>query len=142
MVFTEGEVLKIDDPASPINAPFTALNQQTGARTARPFSIVDEVYTFNEQSFSRERVHVLTSIDYAKMPAEIKAQEPAPQRTDHDYALSYIQREGQGRVFVLILGHDESVYKLTPMLAHVLAGVQYALGDLQADDTPSGPSPH
>jgi hypothetical protein len=114
----------------------------SGVRTARPLSIVDEVYTFNETSWVRGHAHVLTSIDYAKMPAEIKAQEPAPQRTDHDYALSYIQREGQGRVFVLVLGHDESIYKLPPMLAHLVAGVQYALGDLQADDSPSGPSPH
>jgi hypothetical protein len=36
-----------------------------------------------------------------------------------------------------VLGHDESIYKLTPMLAHILAGVQYALGDLPADDSPS-----
>ena len=132
-------VVKIDDPASPINAPFTSLNQQTGARTARPFAISDEVYTFNEQSFSRSRVHVLTSIDYAKMPAEVKAVEPEPQRTDHDYALSYIQKEGKGRVFVLVLGHDESIYKQTPILMHLLAGVQYAIGDLQADDSPSTP---
>jgi type 1 glutamine amidotransferase len=130
--------VKIEDPASPINAPFIAVNPQTGVRAARPFSIVDEIYTFNETSWSRDNAHVLTSLDYSKMPAEIKAQEPAPQRTDHDYALSYIRREGNGRVFVEVLGHDESIYKLTPMLAHVLAGVQYALGDLQADDTPTG----
>jgi len=119
--------VKLDDPASPINAPF----KQHG------FSIADEVYTFNQDSFSRSRVHVLASIDYDKMPAEIKAKEPVPQRTDHDYALSYIHREGQGRVFVTVLGHDESIYKLTPMLAHILAGVQYAIGDLAADDSPS-----
>jgi uncharacterized protein len=132
--------VRIDDPASPINAPFTSLNAQTGARLPRPFSIADEVYTFNEASWSRERAHVLTSIDYTKMPAEVKAQEPAPQRTDHDYALSYIQREGQGRVFVSVLGHDESIYKSTPMLAHILAGMQYVLGDLEADDRPSAPA--
>ena len=86
----------------------------------------------------RSRAHILTSIDYAKMPAEVKALEPAPQRTDHDYALSYLVKEGQGRVFVEVLGHDESIYKQTPMLAHILAGMQYALGDLQADDSPSG----
>jgi uncharacterized protein len=129
--------VKIDDPESPVNAPFTSLNKQTGVRLPRPFSVVDEVYTFNEASWSRERAHVLTSIDYAKMPAEIKAQEPAPLRADHDYALSYIQREGKGRVFVQVLGHDESIYKLPSMLAHILAGVQYALGDLEADDSPS-----
>ena len=89
----------------------------------------------------RSRARILTSIDYAKMPAEVKAQEPAPQRTDHDYALSYIVREGQGRVFVEVLGHDESIYKQTPMLAHILAGMQYALGDLEADDSPSAAAP-
>jgi type 1 glutamine amidotransferase len=129
--------VKIDDPDNPVNASFTSLNKQTGVRLPRPFSIVDEVYTFNESSFSRDRVHVLTSIDYAKMPAEVKAQEPAPQRTDHDYALSYIQREGKGRVFVEVLGHDESIYKMPSILAHILAGMQYALGDLQADDSPT-----
>jgi type 1 glutamine amidotransferase len=71
------------------------------------------------------------------MPAEVKALEPAPQRTDKDYALSYLVKEGQGRVFVEVLGHDESIFKMTPMLGHILAGVQYALGDLEADDTPS-----
>jgi hypothetical protein len=128
--------VKVEDPNHPLNAPFTSVNQ-SGARFARPFSIVDEIYTFNETSYVRSRARILTSVDYAKMPAEVKAQEPAPQRTDHDYALSYILKEGQGRVFVEVLGHDESIYKQTPILAHLLAGMQYVLGDLEADDTPS-----
>jgi hypothetical protein len=130
----------IDDPANPVNAPFTSLNATTGVRLPRPFSVVDEVYTFNDASWSRARAHVLTSIDYTKMPAEVKAQEPAPQRADHDYALSYLQREGKGRIFVEVLGHDESIYKMPSMLAHILAGVQYALGDLEADDSPTNPA--
>lgn len=132
--------VKVEDAASPINAAFTTVNAQTGARTARSFAIADEIYTFNQDSWVRGNVHVLTSVDYDKMPAEVKAQEPAPQRTDRDYALSYIHREGAGRVFVQVLGHDESIYKMTPMLAHILAGMQYVLGDLQADDTPQGPT--
>jgi uncharacterized protein len=129
--------VKIEDLDNPINAAFTSLNATTRVRMPRAFSVVDEVYTFNEASWSRARAHVLTSIDYSKMPAEVKAQEPAPQRADHDYALSYIQREGKGRVFVELLGHDESIYKMPAMLAHILAGMQYVLGDLQADDSPS-----
>ncbi len=132
--------VKIEDPDNPVNAAFTSLNATTGVRMPRSFSVVDEVYTFNEASWSRARAHVLTSIDYSKMPAEVKAQEPAPQRIDHDYALSYIQREGKGRVFVEVLGHDESIYKMPSMLAHMLAGMQYVIGDLQADDSPSIPS--
>ena len=128
--------VKVEDPNHPLNAPFTSVNQ-SGARIVRPFSVVDEVYTFNETSYVRSRARILTSVDYAKMPAEVKAQEPAPQRTDHDYALSYILKEGQGRVFVEVLGHDESIYKMTPILGHILAGMQYVLGDLEADDTPS-----
>jgi type 1 glutamine amidotransferase len=118
--------VKIDDPKSPINAPFKG----------QPFDIVDEIYTYNQDSFSRENVHVLTSIDYSKMSPEVRAQESNP-RTDQDYALSWIRREGKGRVFYEALGHHESIYAKRPILEHVLAGMQYVLGDLKADDSPS-----
>src|ERR1039458_697940 len=65
-----------------------------------------------------------------------KAKEDYP-RADHDYGLSWIRREGKGRVFYEAHGHSERVYAIKPMLEHVLAGVQYALGDLKADDSPS-----
>ena len=120
--------VKVDDPHSPLTAMFPP----------RGFEMVDETYTFAQDSFSRRRVHVLTSIDYAKMSAEDKAKEPAAtRRTDGDYALSYIQRVGGGRVFYEAHGHDEKVYFLRPFAAHMLAGIQYALGDLKADDSPS-----
>jgi type 1 glutamine amidotransferase len=120
--------VKIDDPHSPLNVMFPA----------RGFEIVDETYTFAQDSFSRKRVHVLTSVNYAKMNAVDKAKEPADnRRTDGDYALSYIQRVGSGRVFYEGHGHDERVYFLRPFVAHMLAGIQYALGDLEADDSPS-----
>ena len=120
--------VKIDDPNSPLNAMFPP----------RGYEIVDETYTFAQDSFSRKRVHVLTSVNYAKMSAEDKAKEPAAtRRTDGDYALSYIQRVGNGRVFYEAHGHDEKVYFSRPFVAHMLAGIQYALGDLKADDSPS-----
>ncbi len=41
-------------------------------------------------------------------------------------------------MFYEALGHHESIYYNNPdMLAHILAGMQYALGDLKADDSPS-----
>ncbi len=120
--------VKVDDPKSPLTAMFPS----------HGFEVVDETYTFAQDSFSRKRVHVLTSINYAKMSAEDKAKEPAAtKRTDGDYALSYIQRVGNGRVFYEAHGHDEKVYFSRPFIAHMLAGIQYALGDLQADDSPS-----
>jgi type 1 glutamine amidotransferase len=120
--------VKIDDPNSPLTSMFPAGG----------YEIVDETYTFAQDSFSRKRVHVLTSINYKKMSAEDKVKEPAAtRRTDGDYALSYIQRAGNGRVFYEAHGHDEKVYFSRPFVAHMLAGIQYAIGDLKADDSPS-----
>jgi len=117
--------VKIDDPKSPLTAMFKG----------RELEIRDETYTYNQESFSRDNVHVLTSIDYAKMSDEDKATETNP-RSDHDYALSWIRREGKGRLFYEAHGHHERIYAMKPMLEHILAGIQYALGDLKADDTP------
>jgi type 1 glutamine amidotransferase len=123
--------VKIDDPKSPLTAMFHG----------QEYQIHDETYTFAQDSFSRQNVHVLTSIDYSKMSDADKAKEPAAtRRTDGDYALSYIHREGKGRVFYEAHGHSETVYATQPFLEHMLAGIQYALGDLKADDSPSVPS--
>ncbi len=127
-VYPQLITVKIDDTKSPLTTMFHG----------EEYQIHDETYTFEQESFSRRNVHVLTSIDYAKMSDEDKAKEPAAtKRTDGDYALSYIHREGKGRVFYEAHGHSETVYAMPNFLAHMLAGIQYALGDLKADDSPS-----
>ena len=118
---------KIDEPSHPLNAPFKGLTD---------FQVIDETYTFGRDTYSRQNLRVLTSVDYAKMSAEDKAKEQNP-RADGDYALSWIRREGKGRVFYEAHGHDEKVYAMKPILEHVMLGIQYVLGDLPADDSPS-----
>jgi type 1 glutamine amidotransferase len=118
-------VYKIDDPDSPLTAMFR-----------EGFEVNDETYTFGIRSWSRENLRVLTSVDYAKMSDADKLKEDYP-REDHDYGLSWIRREGKGRVFYSAHGHSERVYALRPMLEHLLAGTQYALGDLKVNDRPS-----
>jgi type 1 glutamine amidotransferase len=117
---------KIDDPKSPLTTMFK------GA----PLVVHDETYTFGTETYSRENLHILTSIDYSKMSDADKAKEDWP-RPDHDYALSWIKRDGNGRVFYMAHGHHERNYAVKPLLEHLLAGMQYALGDLKADDSPS-----
>jgi len=119
---------KIDEPGHPLNAPFKGLKE--------PLLIADETYTFGRETYSRKNLRVLTSVDYDKMSAEDKAKEQFP-RDDGDYALSWIKRDGKGRVFYMAHGHNESVYAVTPLLEHLLYGMQYALGDLEADDRPT-----
>ena len=119
--------VKVDEPDHPLNAPF---------KGQPPLVVVDETYTYGRDTYSRTNLRVLTSIDYSTMSAEDKAKEQYP-RPDGDYALSWIRREGKGRVFYEAHGHNEKVYAIRPLLAHVLAGMQYVLGDLEADDSPS-----
>jgi type 1 glutamine amidotransferase len=118
--------VKIDDKSS-------ALTKMFGGQD---FDVNDETYTFSINSFSRKNVHVLTSINYDKMSFMDKLKESNP-RPDHDFGLSWIKKDGQGRVFYMALGHNERIYAMKPMLEHMLAGMQYALGDLKADDSPS-----
>jgi type 1 glutamine amidotransferase len=126
-VFPQQITVKIDDPKSPLTQMFHG-----------EFTVHDEIYTFMQDSFSRKRVHVLTSVDYSKMNDADKAKEPAAtKRTDGDYGLSWIRHEGKGRVFYEALGHSEHIYAMTPIMEHLLAGIQYALGDLPANDSPS-----
>ena len=121
-------VYKIDDPESVLTEMFRG-----------GFEINDETYTFGIKSWSRGNLHVLTSIDYSKMSEADKLKEEYP-RADHDYGLSWVRREGKGRVFYAAHGHGERVYSIKPMLEHLLAGIQYALGDLKANDAPSASS--
>jgi type 1 glutamine amidotransferase len=127
-VYPQEVTVKIDDPKNPINAGFGG----------QPFVIHDEIYTFAQDSFSRKNVHVLTSVNYSRMSDADKAQEPAAtRRTDGDYALSWIHRDGKGRVFYEVLGHSEHVMAMPAILQQMAAGIQYAAGDLIVDDRPS-----
>jgi uncharacterized protein len=120
--------VKIDDKKSPLTQMFHG----------QEFVIHDETYTMAQDSYSLKNVHELTSIDYSKMSQEDKDKEPAAsRRTDGDYGLSWIRREGKGRVFIEVLGHDEHMYEMPVYLEHLLAGTQYALGDLRANDAPT-----
>jgi len=121
--------LKIDDPKSPLTAAFGG----------QPFSVHDEIYTYSQDDANnRKNLHVLYSVDYSKMDQADKNVEPANgKRTDGDYMLSWIRKEGQGRVFVQALGHNEHIWSNEKILKAFTAGVQYAAGDLAADDSPS-----
>ena len=57
-------------------------------------------------------------------------------RDDNDYPVAWIRQHGKGRVFYTSLGHSPDSFWDPRVLAMFLAGVQYALGDLQADATP------
>jgi type 1 glutamine amidotransferase len=82
---------------------------------------------------SRGAAGVLSVVLEKQTPIAVKGQK----RADKDHAVSWIKGYGEGRGGYCSLGHNNAVYWNRAVAAHYLAGIQYALGDLTADDTPS-----
>jgi type 1 glutamine amidotransferase len=123
-------VVKNDDPKHPLNAAFKG----------EGFPFRDEMYVFGPkpqggapQPYSREKLRVLLSID---MAASTKLPNKGP-RPDQDYAISWVKPYGEGRVFYCSFGHDDRIYFTPEVVQHFQDGVQFLLGDLKADTSPS-----
>lgn len=101
----------------------------------REYSFLEEIYQFREEPYSRDRLRVLLNLDPEKSDKPKK--EGAIKRKDNDFAVCWVQQFGEGRVFYTSLGHREDIYMNPVMLSHYLAGIQFAVGDLKADTTPS-----
>ena len=98
----------------------------------KDFDIQDEIYQFKDAPYSREKLRVLLHLDPTRSD-EVKGLK----REDNDYAVAWVQSVGKGRVFYSSLGHNDHIYSNPLMLKHYLAGIQFAMGDLDADTTPS-----
>ena len=121
--------LRNDDPDHPVNAGFGG----SGCR------IRDEIYQF-QAPYSRGALRVLTSLDVAhtRMDRTVpSAGARCVHRTDDDFAVSWLRSWRKGRVFYCSLGHRPDTFWNRLVLRHYLAGIQFALGDLKADTTPS-----
>jgi len=114
--------IKNDDPKNPINAVFEG----------KGFEVTDEIYQFNRGVYSREKLRVLLSLDMTKLKKK-------GGRKDNDYAVSWVNTHGKGRVFYCSLGHRAEIFWNPVVLKHYLAGLQWALGDLK--DVPTTPVP-
>jgi type 1 glutamine amidotransferase len=115
--------VKIDAPEHPLTQPFGG----------KGFKIKDEIYQLKDP-YARADRRVLLSLDLTDPATGSKK----GKRKDRDYAIAWIKREGEGRVFYSSFGHAENVFTLPEVLAYTLNGIQYALGDLPADDSPQG----
>ncbi|HUS90895.1 MAG TPA: ThuA domain-containing protein [Phycisphaerae bacterium] len=121
----EKVTIKLDDPNHPLNAAFGG----------KGFEITDEIYQFRAP-YSRQKLRVLLSLDTTKTNMD---KGNRIQRKDGDFAVSWVRSYGKGRVFYCSLGHDHDVFWRPEVLRHYCDGVQFALGDLPADTTPSAP---
>ena len=116
---------KLDDPASPLNQAFGGKNFKAG----------DEIYQQKSPFYDRSKLHVLVSLDLTDEKTA-NANIDKQKRTDKDFAVSWIRHYGEGRVFYTSFAHDKRAFLDKARLTHILAGLQYAIGDLKADDKP------
>jgi len=112
--------VKVDDPNHPVVAAFAK----------KGFFITDEIYQFRDP-YSRDELRVLLSLDMSKTSPK------GGRKDDNDYAVSWVHGVGKGRAFYCSLGHRDEIFWNPVVLKHYLDGIQYALGDLKADATPS-----
>jgi len=125
-------VIKPDAAAHPVNACF-------GGQDLR---IKDEIYIFPEAD-PRKKLRVLLRLDMeqTKFPEKIQLPRPGLEkgRPDRDHAVSWVRQYGTGRVFYTVLGHEPATHWNPLFLRHLLAGIQFAIGDLPGETAPSQP---
>ena len=136
-------MIKIDDPKSPLTAQFDG----------KPFYFNDEIYTYKTlPTHGRDKFHMLLSVDLEGSsqldkltpPQKVDLKKDAAtgkyqgeNRADHDYAVAWTKKYGNGRVFYTLLGHENATYMNPVSMKFFLDGIQYALGDIKADDAPT-----
>lgn len=123
----EKAIIKIDDPRSPLTAVFDG----------KEFEWQDEFFRFTTPPYSRDKVHVLLSFDAEKTDMHQKPDCDICDRADNDIAVSWIRSYGKGRIFYASIGHLPTLFETPSMAKFFLAGLQFVLGDLKADTTPS-----
>lgn len=123
---------KLDDPGHTLNRAFGG----------KGFWHQDEIYQYRPDTYQGPTVlRLLVSLDMTK-PAV--ADRLKNDRGNDDYGegprevpVSWVREYGQGRVFVTNLGHREETFANPAVLQHMFDGIQFALGDLKADTTPT-----
>lgn len=111
--------VRIDDPH----------NRLTKVFGAKSFEIQDEIYQFRNDTCHRDHQRVLLSLDPEL--TDLKR----GKRDNGDYPISWVREFGEGRVFYSSLGHNDAIFWNEKILTFYLAGLQFALGDLEGVET-------
>lgn len=123
-------------PWSTFNAPI--INEDPGFPAVRHFPRMfvkwDEIYQPKE--WSREKVHVLLSLD----PTRLNYDNPRVHRSDHDFAVAWDKMYGKGRVFYSTLGHTQESWSDPDIRKMYFEAIRWVLG-MTEGSTSSHPRP-
>jgi type 1 glutamine amidotransferase len=110
---------RIEDPEHPLMKPFGGTK----------WEVQDEIYQY--RNYDRAKVRVLMIIDTRSVDVARGG------RKDRDYAMCWIRPWGKGRVVYQGHGHGANVFKMKEFQEHMKVAMQWAIGDIEVDTTPS-----
>jgi type 1 glutamine amidotransferase len=120
-------------PWMTFNAPIINEDPSFPAVSHFPHAFVkyDEIYQPKE--WSRDKVHVLLSLDASKLDYN---NNPRIHRTDHDFAVAWSKMYGKGRVFYSTLGHTEESWDDPDIRKMYFEAIKWVLGMTDGSTTP------
>ena len=95
--------------------------------------ITDEIYQFKDAPYSREKLHIILSVDNSSIDIEKKG----VNRKDKDFAIAWGQEYGKGRSFYTSLGHRKEVWKDERFQQHLIGGLKWAVKRAEGSSAPS-----
>ena len=97
----------------------------------KAFVKFDEIY--QPKAWSRDKVHVLLSLDAGKLDY---SNNPRIHRADHDFPVAWSKMYGKGRVFYSTLGHTEESWQDPDIRTMYFEAVKWALGLTEGSTEP------
>jgi len=99
----------------------------------KPFTHIDEPYLF-KGAYKDKNFRPLLKMDTSKL----NCGKNRKQVTSDIRYIAWIKKHGKGRVFFVSPSHNAQSFSNPDLLQFYLDGIQYALGDLDCDDSPIG----
>ncbi len=121
---------KLDDPGHRLNEAFQG----------QGFWHQDEIYQYRPDTYQgHEVLRILVSLDMSKdaVSKQLKPDGGGYPPGARQVPVSWVRDYGDGRVFITNLGHREETFRNPTVLQHMFEGIQFALGDLSAETTPT-----
>ncbi|TWU41909.1 ThuA domain-containing protein [Novipirellula artificiosorum] len=119
----QGVTLDLVEPSHPLVAAFEG----------KGFLHEDEPYLF-KNAYKQKNFRPLLEMDVSKLDEKTRSN---PSVVSDVRYVAWVKRHGKGRVFYCGPSHQPESYETTAMLRFLLDGIQYALGDLRCDDSPT-----
>lgn len=127
----ENGIIRLYDKSSPL---VTSFNHEDLPHR-------EEYYRFEHEGNGRvrwDKVRVILTVDLdEKVPDSTDKPWQGYRRPDTVYPLAWIREYGKGRVFYNSMGHVQETYMRPEIVGHFLSGIQYILGDIEANAAPN-----